>query len=75
LTTHGTFMGNMLARGLGAALRASASLHGTRLVSDAALSPHQACRPVPREIHCGFGEHDELAPLVIRTALEETFAS
>jgi carboxymethylenebutenolidase len=55
--------------------RASASLHGTRLVSDAPLSPHKLAGKCRGEIYCGFAEHDDLAPAATRKALEDAFAS
>ena len=54
--------------------RASASLHGTALVSDRALSPHQHTAKMRGEIYCGFAEHDDLAPASTRKALEDAFA-
>ena len=57
------------------AFRASASLHGTRLVSDAPLSPHKHAAKMRGEIYCGFAEHDDLAPPATRKALEEAFAA
>jgi carboxymethylenebutenolidase len=53
---------------------ASASLHGTRLVSDQALSPHKLAAKCRGEIYCGFAEHDDLAPPATRQALEDAFA-
>lgn len=53
---------------------ASASMHGTRLVSDAPLSPHKLVAGCRGEIYCGFAEHDQLAPLATRQALEEAFS-
>jgi carboxymethylenebutenolidase len=55
--------------------RASASLHGTRLVSDAPMSPHKLAGRCRGEIYCGFAEHDEHAPVTTRTALEDAFAA
>jgi carboxymethylenebutenolidase len=47
---------------------ASASLHGTRLVSDAADSPHRFIDRMQGEIYCGFAEKDDLAsPATIET--------
>jgi carboxymethylenebutenolidase len=54
--------------------RASASLHGTALVSDRALSPHKHAARMRGEIYCGFAEHDDLAPASTRQALEDAFA-
>jgi carboxymethylenebutenolidase len=42
--------------------RASASMHGTRLVSDQPDSPHRSIDKMRGEIYCGFAEHDGLAP-------------
>jgi carboxymethylenebutenolidase len=44
------------------AFRASASLHGTTLVSDAADSPHRCVDRMRGEIYCGFAEKDQWAP-------------
>ena len=44
------------------AFRASASLHGTNLVSDAPDSPHLSIGKMRGEIYCGFGEHDRFTP-------------
>jgi carboxymethylenebutenolidase len=41
---------------------ASASMHGTRLVSDQPDSPHRSIDKMRGEIYCGFAEHDVLAP-------------
>jgi carboxymethylenebutenolidase len=41
---------------------ASASMHGTRLVSDHSDSPHRSVDKMRGEIYCGFAEHDGLAP-------------
>ncbi len=42
---------------------ASASLHGTSLISDAADSPHLLTRRFRGELYCGFAESDPYAPL------------
>ena len=42
--------------------RASASLHGTRLISDQADSPHLLAQNFRGEMYCGFGELDHLSP-------------
>ena len=55
--------------------RASASLHGTRLVTDAPLSPHKFAAACRGEIYCGFAEHDDLAPPATRQTLAEVFAA
>jgi len=43
-------------------LRASASLHGTLLVSDRPDSPHRQIGKIRGEIYCGFAKHDPYAP-------------
>src|SRR5437588_484115 len=43
-------------------LRANASMHGTRLVSDKPDSPHRFVDNMRGEIYCGFAEKDDLAP-------------
>lgn len=50
---------------------ASASLHGTYLVSDAADSPHRLAGRFRGEIYCGFAETDPYAPLSMVKELEE----
>jgi carboxymethylenebutenolidase len=42
--------------------RATASLHGTRLVSDNPDSPHRLVDKMRGEIYCGFAERDPWAP-------------
>jgi carboxymethylenebutenolidase len=54
--------------------RASVSLHGTLLVSEAPMSPHKLADRCRGEIYCGFAEHDNLAPPATRRALEDAFA-
>jgi carboxymethylenebutenolidase len=44
-------------------VRASASLHGTHLMSDAPDSPHRLARQFRGEMYCGFAESDPYAPL------------
>jgi carboxymethylenebutenolidase len=44
-------------------VRASASLHGTYLMSDAADSPHRRARQLRGELYCGFAATDPYAPL------------
>lgn len=44
------------------AFRATVSLHGTRLVTDAPDSAHRFADRFGGEIYCGFAEHDTLAP-------------
>ena len=44
------------------AFRATASLHGTRLVSDSPDSPHRHTDKFKGDIYCGFAEQDPWAP-------------
>ena len=44
-------------------ITASASLHGTRLISDAPDSPHLLVKQFRGELYCGFAETDPYAPL------------
>jgi carboxymethylenebutenolidase len=44
-------------------IRASASLHGTYLMSDAPDSPHHRAGQLRGELYCGFAETDPYAPL------------
>lgn len=55
--------------------QANASLHGTRLVSDAADSPHRMAHLMRGEIYCGYGERDRFAPAETRVALAQAFAA
>ena len=50
---------------------ASASLHGTSLISDAPDSPHLLAKQFRGEIYCGFAETDPYAPLTMVKELEE----
>lgn len=43
-------------------LRASASLHGSALMTDRPDSPHRAVAPIEGEFYCGFAEHDPYTP-------------
>ena len=43
-------------------MRASAALHGTTMVTDAANSPHRFTDRMRGEIYCGFAEKDQWAP-------------
>lgn len=52
-------------------MRASASLHGTYLMSDAPDSPHRLAARFRGEIYCGFAETDPYAPLSMVKELEE----
>jgi carboxymethylenebutenolidase len=51
-------------------VRASASLHGTSLISDAADSPHRLAKQFRGELYCGFAESDPYAPLSMVRELE-----
>jgi carboxymethylenebutenolidase len=50
---------------------ASASLHGTTLVSDRDDSPHRLVHKLHGELYCGFAEHDSHASLPMVRELEE----
>ena len=50
---------------------ASASLHGTALISDRNDSPHRLVDTFRGELYCGFAEHDPSAPLPMVQELEE----
>ncbi len=52
-------------------IRASASLHGTTLISDAADSAHLLAKQFRGELYCGFAETDPYAPLSMVRELEE----
>ena len=52
-------------------LIASASLHGTTLISDREDSPHRLAAKLRGEFYCGFAEHDSHAPLSMVRELEE----
>ena len=54
--------------------RASASMHGTRMVSDKPDSPHRFVGNMRGEIYCGFAEKDDLAPPATIETLEKLFA-
>ncbi|MPZ58917.1 MAG: hypothetical protein GEU91_20985 [Rhizobiales bacterium] len=43
--------------------KASASLHGTTLISDRPDSPHLRVNALQGEVYCGFAEFDHYAPL------------
>lgn len=51
-------------------MTASASLHGTTLVGDAADSPHRLASRFRGELYCGFAETDPYAPLPMVRELE-----
>jgi carboxymethylenebutenolidase len=55
------------------AFRASASMHGTTLVSDAPDSPHRLVEKMRGEVYCGFAEHDPHAPPSTRETLAKVF--
>jgi carboxymethylenebutenolidase len=50
---------------------ASASLHGTTLISDRDDSPHLLAANLRGEFYCGFAEHDPHAPLTMVQELEQ----
>jgi carboxymethylenebutenolidase len=50
--------------------RASVSLHGTSMVSDAPDSPHRFVGKMGGEIYCGFGERDRFTPPPVRETLD-----
>jgi carboxymethylenebutenolidase len=49
---------------------ASASLHGTTLISDRNDSPHHLAAKLRGEFYCGFAEHDSHAPLAMVQEME-----
>ena len=51
-------------------VRASTSLHGTSLISDAPDSPHRLVSRLRGELYCGFAETDPYAPLPMVKELE-----
>ena len=56
-------------------VRASASLHGTSLISDAPDSPHRLLDRLRGELYCGFAEMDPYAPLSMVKELEALLRS
>jgi carboxymethylenebutenolidase len=54
-------------------IRATSSLHGTLLVTDAADSPHRLIGRMKGEVYCGHGEHDRFSEPQILAALEAPF--
>jgi len=54
-----------------ARFRATASLHGSRLVSDAADSPHRLIDRMRGEVYCGFAEFDRGAPPEVIGRIED----
>ena len=70
--------GRLVVRAAGAfpdAFRASASLHGTRLVTDAPDSPHLEASRIKGEIYCGYGELDHYTPPDVIASVRDSFAS
>ncbi|HZQ13564.1 MAG TPA: dienelactone hydrolase family protein [Pseudolabrys sp.] len=55
--------------------RATASLHGTWLVSDAEDSPHRLTHLMRGEVYCGYAERDRFAAPELMAALEQAFAA
>lgn len=51
--------------------RATASLHGSRLVSEAADSPHRLIDRMRGEVYCGFAEFDRGAPPEVIGRIED----
>ncbi len=69
--------GRLVIRAAGAypgAFRASASLHGTRLVTETPESPHLDASRMTGEIYCGFGELDRYTPPDVIAAVRDSFA-
>jgi len=56
-------------------IRAAASIHGVRLVTDAADSPHLRLPDISGEIYVGCAETDEYAPPEMVTAFEGAMTS
>ncbi len=54
-------------------MRATASLHGTQLVSDKPDSPHRFVDRFRGEIYCGFAEHDPYVPPSVAMTLDGLF--
>jgi carboxymethylenebutenolidase len=54
--------------------RASASMHGTRMVSDKPDSVHRLVDKMRGEIYCGFAEKDDLAPPTTIETMGKLFA-
>lgn len=54
---------------------ATASLHGTQLVSDKPDSPHRMADRFRGEMYCGFAEHDPFVPPAVIAALDGLLAS
>jgi len=69
--------GRLVVRAAGAfpdAFRASASLHGTRLVTDAPNSPHRDAAKMKGEIYFGFGELDHYTPPDVIAGVRASFS-
>lgn len=69
--------GRLVVRAAGAfpkVFRANASLHGTRLVSEAPDSPHLEASKMEGEIYCGYGELDHYTPPDVIAAVRNAFA-
>jgi carboxymethylenebutenolidase len=52
---------------------ATASMHGTRLVTDLAESPHRLVHVMRGEVYCGFGAHDHFGSPETVAALAQAF--
>jgi carboxymethylenebutenolidase len=55
--------------------RASASLHGTSMMSEAPDSPHRSVGKMRGEVYCGFGGRDRFTPPEVRDTLGKLFAA
>jgi len=55
--------------------RAAASIHGTRLATDSALSPHKLAARCRGEIYCAFAEHDDFGAPPVRQALLDAYSA
>jgi carboxymethylenebutenolidase len=55
--------------------RATASLHGSRLVTEADDSPHRLAHRMRGEVYCGFAEFDRGAPAAVIAELETSLRS
>ena len=56
-------------------VKAMASLHGGRLVNDAADSPHRLIAQMKAEAYFGWADKDEVAPLEHKRLVEEALAA
>lgn len=52
--------------------RASASLHGTELVTDRDDSPHRSAMKAEGELYCGFAEKDQFSPAPLIRTLDQS---